>query len=90
MKLEIVQSAYHANTGGEPFVVAIVDDVENDDTKLVIMFEDEGYTAILSLDQIIDEEDISVLTNSWNVLKYEDRLRDELWENSNEEYEIDL
>jgi hypothetical protein len=90
MKLEIVQSSYHANAGGEPFVVAIVDDVENDDTKLVIMFEDEGYTAILSLDQIIDEEDISVLTNSWNVLKYEDRLRDELWGNSNEEYEIDL
>ena len=58
-KLEIIQSAYHANTQGEPFVVAIVDDVETDDTKLVIMFEDDGYTAVLSLDQIIDEEDIS-------------------------------
>jgi len=90
MKLEIIQSAYHANAGAEPFVVAIVDDVENDDTKLVIMFEDEGYTAVFSLDQIIDEEDISAVTNGWSGLKYEDRLRNELWENSEEEYEIEF
>jgi hypothetical protein len=67
--------------------VAIVDDAENDDTKLIIMFEDEGYTAVFSLDQIIDEEDISTLTNSWSAVKYEDRLRDELWGDS-AEYEV--
>jgi len=86
-ELEVIQSAYHANRGGEPFVVAIVDDVNNDDTKLIIMFEDSGYTAVFSLDQIIDEEDISTLTNSWSAVKYEDRLRDELWGDSGE-YEI--
>jgi hypothetical protein len=86
-ELEVIQSAYHANRGGEPFVVAIVDDAENDDTKLIVMFEDEGYTAVFSLDQIIDEEDISTLTNSWSAVKYEDRLRDELWGDS-VEYEV--
>jgi hypothetical protein len=85
-KLEIIQSAYHANVQGEAFVVAIVDDVEMDDVKLVIMFEDDGYTAILSLDQIIDEEDISEKTNSWSASKYEARLRDLLWET--EDYEV--
>ena len=86
-ELEVIQSAYHPNRGGEPFVVAIVDDVDNDDTKLIIMFEDSGYTAVFSLDQIIDEEDISTLTNSWSAVKYEDRLRDELWGDS-AEYEV--
>lgn len=86
-KFEIIQSAYHVNRAGEPFVVAIVDDVDSDDTKLVIMFEDDGYTAVLSLDQIIDEEDISSKTNGWNVNKYEQSLRDALWDDS-DEYEI--
>jgi hypothetical protein len=79
-KLEILQSAFHENATGEAFVVAIVDDVENDDTKLVIMFPDDGYTAVLSLDQIIDEEDISEVTNSWPSGKYESRLREPLWD----------
>ena len=57
-RLEILQSAYHVNRMGESFVVAIVDDAERDDTKLIVMFEDDGYTAVLSLDSIIDEEDI--------------------------------
>lgn len=84
--LEIIQSAYHANKTGESFVVAIVDDPDTDDTKLVIMFEDDGYTAVLSLDQIIDEEDISTRTNSWVTAKYEGALRELLWET--EDYEI--
>ena len=85
--LEIIQTEYHTNKTGEPFVIAIVDDAENNDTKLVIMFEDEGYTAILSLDQIIDEEDISEKTNGWNSLKYEERLRNVLW---NDAEDLDL
>ena len=86
-KLEIIQSAYHSNKTGEAFVVAIVDDVAMDDTKLVIMFEDDGYTAVLSLDQIIDEEDISTKTNSWVTSKYENALRDALWEEA--EYDLE-
>lgn len=92
MNLEILQSAYHYNKSGEPFIVAIVDDAEYDDTKLVIMFPDDGYTAVLSLDSIIDEEDISATTNSWSSKKYESRLRDILWDDEawdeNDEYEV--
>jgi len=87
-KFEIIQSAYHANKTGEPFVVAIVDDVAMDDTKLVIMFEDDGYTAVLSLDQIIDEEDISTRTNSWVTSKYENALREILWEDADYDLEF--
>jgi hypothetical protein len=87
-KLEIVQSAYHKNRDGESFVVAIVDDAENDDTKLVIMFQDDGYTAVLSLDQLIDEEDISEKTNNWDPIKYEERLRTPLWDEDDDSYEF--
>lgn len=86
-RLEIIQSAYHVNRMGESFVVAIVDDADLDDTKLVIMFEDDGYTAVLSLDALIDEEDISAQTNSWNSAKYEDELRELLWDDA-VDYEI--
>jgi hypothetical protein len=86
-RLEILQSEYHPNPSGEPFVVAIVEDVDSDDTKLVIMFEDDGYTAILSLDQLIDEEDISNKTNSWSAGKYEARLRDILWSSEDSGFE---
>jgi hypothetical protein len=67
---------------GESFVVAIVDDAERDDTKLIIMFEDDGYTAVLSLDSIVDEEDISEKTNGWNSAKYENELKDLLWDDA--------
>jgi hypothetical protein len=81
-RLEILQSAYHINRMGESFVVAIVDDAERDDTKLIIMFEDDGYTAVLSLDSIVDEEDISEKTNGWNSAKYESELKDLLWDDA--------
>jgi hypothetical protein len=88
-RLEILQHEYHENKSGEPFVVAIVEDVEHNDTKLIIMFEDDGYTAVLSLDQIIDEEDISEKTNSWNAGKYEERLRNFLWSEEGDNYSIE-
>jgi hypothetical protein len=44
-RLEILQSEYHPNPSGEPFVVAIVEDVDSDDTKLVIMFEDVLWSS---------------------------------------------
>ena len=51
--MEIVQKSYHPNGSNAPFVVAIVDDPLEGDTKLVIMFEDEEYTAVLSLDRLM-------------------------------------
>jgi hypothetical protein len=78
---EILDSAYHSNGNAVPFVVAIVDDADENDVKLVIMFEDEDYTAVLSLDRLEEDEDISERTNGWNGRRYE-VLRDDLWSDS--------
>ena len=56
---KIVDTHLHNNTETEPYVVALVDDPEAGDTKLVIIFGTEGHTAVLSLDSLIEEEDIS-------------------------------
>ncbi len=77
--MEIVQKVYHHNGNNAPFVVAIVDDPAEGDTKLVIMFEDDEYTAVLSLDRLIEREDIGN-KNSHVSDKYEYALRDELWD----------
>lgn len=75
---EVLDSAHHSNGAAVPFVVAIVDDADEGDVKLVVMFEDEDYTAVLSLDRLEEDEDISERTNGWNGRKYE-QLRDSLW-----------
>lgn len=80
--MEIVDRAFHGNGDNAPFVVAIVDDPEEGDTKLVIMFEDSEYTAVLSLDRLLENEDIGN-KNSHVADKYEYALRDELWEDFN-------
>jgi hypothetical protein len=80
--MEIVQKVYHPNGSNAPFVVAIVDDPAEGDTKLVIMFEDNEYTAVLSLDKLIESEDIGD-RNSYSADKYEYSLRDELWNDFN-------
>lgn len=95
MSLEIVEKHYHRNGNCAPFVVAIVDDPDHSDTKLVIMFDEEEFTAVLSLDAIIESEDISVEGNSYRADKYERALRNHLWkivadddELEDEEFEI--
>jgi hypothetical protein len=78
--LQIVNADYHRNgVGGMPFRVALVDDPNDGDTKLVIMFEAEGHTAVLSLDKLIESEDISFGSNSYRGDRYEEVLRDELF-----------
>jgi hypothetical protein len=79
---QIVDRAFHRNGNAVPFVAALVDDAENDDVKLVIMFEDEDYTAVFSLDRLLDDEDISAKTNSWSGSRFE-FLRDLLWNEEN-------
>jgi len=76
--MEIVDKAYHPNGSCAPFVVAIVDDPADGSTKLVVMFEDTDCTAVLSLDRLIESEDISA-KNSYHAEKYEYALRDDLW-----------
>ena len=79
-KLQIIDADFHRNgVSGMPFKVALVDDTNTSDVKLVIMFEAEGHTAVLSLDKLI-EEDISFGSNSWRGDQYEEALRPELWD----------
>lgn len=78
--LSILNSSYHRNgVGGAPFRVAVVADPLEDDVKLVIMFEDEWHTAVLSLTQLQADGNISFGENSWRGDYYEVHLRDELW-----------
>jgi hypothetical protein len=75
--LKIVERHYHFNGYAMPFYTAIVDDLLDADTKLVIMFEDSGCTAVLSLDKLIENEDISK-SNSHNSQRFE-LLREDIW-----------
>jgi hypothetical protein len=80
LKLSILDLDFHRNgVAGMPFQVAIVDDMTEGDTKLVIMFEQSGYTAVLSLDKLIQSEDIRFGSNSWRGDQYEHQLRPLLW-----------
>jgi hypothetical protein len=79
--LGVIDRAFHSNGSSKPFVVAIVDDASDGQTKLVIMFDEPGQCAVLSLDRLIEEEDISVKSNSpRDAERYEDELRNLLWE----------
>lgn len=78
-RLEIVEKYYHQNGSCAPFVVAIVDDPSHNDTKLVIMFDEEEYTAVLSLDTLIESEDITPEENGHSANRYESALRKHLW-----------
>ena len=77
--LEIVEKYYHSNGNCAPFIVAIVDDPDHNDTKLVIMFDEEEFTAVLSLDTLIESEDITPENNSHRADRYEQSLRNYLW-----------
>jgi hypothetical protein len=78
--LQIIDAADHRNgVGGMPFKVALVDDPSCGDTKLVVMFEEQYYTAVLSLDKLIENEDIGFGSNSYRGDQYDDALWDELF-----------
>lgn len=87
-RLEIVEKYYHSNGKCVPFIAAIVDDPIHGDTKLVIMFDEEDFTAVLSLDTLIESEDISPEENGHAADKYEKNLRHHLWA-SDLDYEDD-
>lgn len=81
LNLQITDMEHHRNgVGGMPFMVAIVDDASEGDTKLVIMFKEPGHTAVLSLDLLLQNEDIRFGSNSWRGDHYERALRDKLWD----------
>jgi hypothetical protein len=81
LNLSILDMDFHRNgVAGMPFQVAIVDDATEGDTKLVIMFEQSGHTAVLSLDKLIQNEDIGFGSNSWRGDQYEHELRQRMWD----------
>lgn len=81
LRPSIVDKSFHQNGSAAPFVASIIDDPNDGETKLVIMFEEEGHIAVLSLDRLIDEEDISAKHNSHHHAdKHEEQLRELLWE----------
>jgi len=76
--LEIVESDYHRNgVGGMGFKVALVNDANEGDTKLVIMFDQQYYTAVLSLDKL-KNGDIAFGSNSYRGDRFDDALRSRL------------
>jgi hypothetical protein len=77
--IEVLDSEEHRTPEGVLFVVAIVDDASEGDVKLVVMFEQEGSCAVLSLDRVL-EEDISVRAHPKRNHHFEERLRELLWE----------
>lgn len=78
-EIEIVQSSFHSNGRAAPFYAAIIDDPDGGDTKLVIMFDEQDYTAVLSLDTLVQDEDISAEAHGFHGNRYDDSLRDALW-----------
>ena len=77
--MKIVAKDYHPNGGGLPFICAIVDNPEDGDTKLVIMFDEPDCVAVLSLDYLLRDEDISNKYNGHHGDRYE-QLRKDLWD----------
>jgi hypothetical protein len=79
--LQILNADFHRNgVGGAPFKVALVDDPNDGDVKLVIMFAERYHTAVLSLDKLIQNEDIAFGSNSYRGDRFDDELRPELWQ----------
>lgn len=78
-EIEIVQKSFHGNGRAAPFYAAIVDDPDGGDTKLVIMFDEPDYCAVLSLDTLVQDEDISAKAHGFHGDRYDDALRDALW-----------
>jgi len=75
LKPVILDSDVHENGKATPFKVAIVDDPNDGETKLVVMFDEPGNIAVLSLDCIVNEEDVSSKCHNSRGEKLEEDLR---------------
>ena len=78
MELKVEKIAHHRNgVGGAPFKVAVVNDAD-EGQMLVVMFEEEGHTAVFNL-QKLAQGVIEFGENSWRGDKYEAELREEMY-----------
>jgi hypothetical protein len=75
LKPAILDIDTHQNGKAVPFTVAIIDDPNDGETKLVVMFEEPGHIAAFSLDRLIEEEDISHNSHITHADKLEELLR---------------
>ena len=78
LKPAILTSAVHSNGTANPFTIAIVDDPNDGETKLVVMFEGSGDIAVLSMDSLVNEEDISEKKHITRADRLEEVLREML------------
>jgi hypothetical protein len=76
LKPVILDVDTHSNGNAMPFRVAIVDDPNDGETKLVVMFDTPGHIAVLSLDCLINEEDVSSKCHGSHGDKLEDAIRE--------------
>ena len=76
---EVLQTSFHVNNRAAPFYAAIVSGQGDEDSKLVIMFDEPDYTAVFSLDTLLDDEDISHEAHNSQGDVYDDALRETLW-----------
>lgn len=77
--VQIIAADYHRNgVSGLPFKVALVDDANDGDIKVVVMFEASGHTAVLSVSKLMDD-DVEFGSNSYRGDLFDDILRPELW-----------
>jgi hypothetical protein len=75
LKPVILDIDTHANGTASSFTASIIDDPNDGETKLVVMFEEAGHIAVLSLDRLIEEEDISHNSHITHADKLEELLR---------------
>lgn len=75
LKPVILDIDAHPNGNALPFTAVIIDDPNDGETKLVVMFEQVGHIAVLSLDRLIEEEDISHNSHINHADKLEEVLR---------------
>lgn len=84
-RLNIVNKSFHRNgIAGKEFTVALVDDANDGDIKLIVMFPTEGHTAVLSFNELLNEEIDSEYTGT----AYEAALRAELLEELDEDEDL--
>jgi len=76
LKPVILDSDVHKNGEAAPFKAAIVDDPNDGETKLVVMFDEPGHIAVLSLDCLVNEEDISSKCHNSRGEKLEEDIRE--------------
>ena len=76
LKPVILDSDVHSNGSAAEFKVAIVDDPNDGETKLVVMFDEPGHIAVLSLDCLVNEDDISSKCHQTHADKLEEDIRE--------------